>query len=107
MMLTGIFDILDKIKNSFQPTWTENWGYLTISGEYGNENKSSFNELNNIFTTSNIQSALTFFIGSNSYSANDFINDLQNNDSWRININKEVLIRKEQEEGFHLNFFYL
>lgn len=106
MMLTGIFGILDKIKNSFQPTWTENWGYLNISGEYGNENKSSFNELNNIFTASDIQSALTFFIGSNSYSANDFINDLQNNDLWRININKEVLIRKKQEGGFYLNFFY-
>ncbi len=62
-MLTGIFGILDKIKNSFQPTWTENWGYLNISGEYGNENKSSFNELNNIFTASDIQSALTFLLG--------------------------------------------
>ncbi|GHT36709.1 hypothetical protein FACS189435_0220 [Bacteroidia bacterium] len=105
-MLTVIFNILDKIKNSFQPTCAENWGYLNISEAYSNEDKSSFNELNNIFTTNGIQSALTYFIGANSCSTNDFISDLQNNDTWRININKEVLIRKEQEGGFHLNFFY-
>ena len=90
MMLTGIFDILDKIKNSFQPTCAENWGYLTISGAYNNDDKSSFNELNNIFTINDIQSALTYFIGTNSCSANDFINDLQNNDTWRTSLNTTV-----------------
>lgn len=106
MMLSELLEILDKIRNSFQVTYTENWGYLTVLGEYNNEDKSLFNELNDICTKNEIQTSLTFFIGANSCFIDDFIDDIQDNDTWKININKEVLIRKKQEDEFHLNFFY-
>ena len=105
-MLSGIFRVLDKIKHNFQTTYAENWGYLTISGEYKNEDKSLFNELYEICAENYIQSSLTFFIGANNCTIDDFVNDIQNNDVWKININKEVLVRKKQEGGFYLNFFY-
>lgn len=106
MMFTDIFDILDRLKVCSGIEYAENWGHITISGSYNNEDKSIFNDLNTAFVSNNLQSALNFFIGTDYHNIDDFINDLQNSDVWRVNINKEVLIRKKQEDRFHLNFFY-
>ena len=106
MMLSNLLNILDKIIDGFQAKFTENWVNLTILGNYHNQQKPLFNELVTAFTALNIQSALSFFIETDNYSFDNFINEIQNGDNWRININKDVLIRKEQIDGMHQNFFY-
>lgn len=104
-MIKGLFDILDRIRNDFHATFVEHWSSLAISGTYTNGNTTLFNTLSDYFITHDLQSSLTYFIGVNSCPISDFLDDIQENDTWRITINKEVLIREERE-GAHSNFFY-
>lgn len=105
-MITELFDILALFRDEYKATFDERWGGLAIIGTYNNEDKSPFGRLNVFFLTHDISASLSYFIGKNICSFDEFLADIQEQDVWRININKEVLIREKREE-FHQNFFFI
>jgi len=106
-MFAEVFNKLCCIDNiSNKELFEENWGYISFSGIYSSQNKSYFEELNNELKVLQILKSVSYFIGKNkSNDVQSFISDIQPNDEWKININKNVLLNKIFEQKFY-NFFY-
>lgn len=84
----------------------ENWGNISLAGVYNSENISCFQELFNELESIGLQNSINFFIGKvQSKSIQEFVADIQPNDNWKININKNVLLNREQDKIYY-NCFY-
>jgi len=102
-MFSELFDKLyciDNISNKSQ--FVENWGSISFAGTYNSQNKSYFEDVNSELAKLDIQSSIHFFIENIQKSFQDFIDELQDDDNWKLTINKNVLLNKEQA----CNFFY-
>ena len=102
--------LFEKIYNieciSDKSQFIENWGNISFSGCYNSQNKSYFEDLNNELNSLQIQTAVNYFIGKNkSKDIQSFISEIQPNEDWKININKNVLLNKNFDGKFY-NFFY-
>jgi hypothetical protein len=87
---------------SSKALFKESWVNITFGGVYNSQNKSYFEEVNNELAKLNIQSSIHFFIEKNKKNFQDFIYELQDNENWELNINKNILLNKEEV----YNFFY-
>ena len=102
-MFVELFDKLYCIDNiSNKELFDENWGYISFSGTYYSQNKSYFEDVNSELSKLSIQNSIHFFIEKTEKSCQDFIEELQNSDNWKLTINKNVLLNKEEA----YNFFY-
>jgi hypothetical protein len=102
-MFAELFDKLyciDNISNKSQ--FAENWVNIYFSGVYNSQNKSYFEDVNYELTRLDIQSSIHFFIERTEKSYQDFIDELQDSDNWKLTINKNVLQNKKDAH----NFFY-
>jgi hypothetical protein len=102
-MFAELFDKLyciDNISNKSQ--FVENWGNISFSGVYNSQNKSYFEDVNSELTKLDIQTSIHFFIGNTAKTFQNFIDELQDGDNWKLNINKNILLNKAEA----YNFFY-
>jgi len=85
----------------------ENWVNITFEGAYKPQIKSAFAELASEIERLSLQSSLLYFIGNTpKQNVQEFIDDIQPNESWKITINKNVLLGISTN-GIINNFFYL
>lgn len=105
-MFAELFEKLYCVENISDKTLlVENWGILTFSGKYNSQNLSYFEDVNNALSSLNIQTAIHYFIGKTNKNFQDFKNELQNDDIWKININKNILLNNSIDNKIY-NFFY-
>ncbi len=104
-MFAILFDKIGYIKG-IANIFNESWGNLTLEGIYESQNLSYFEEIDAEFESLKIQTSISYYIGqTKSKSTQEFIADIQQNDTWKININKNVLLNKNID-GKIYNFFY-
>ena len=106
-MLNSLFEKIQCIESvSENSQYIENWATISFSGIYNSQDISYFENLDKELKTLDIQASTNFFIGQKkSKNIHEFVSDLQQNDDWKININKNVLISKNIQ-GKYYNFFY-
>ncbi|WP_321333409.1 hypothetical protein [uncultured Bacteroides sp.] len=104
-MFTSLFEQLDRINSIASNEPKESWGNLTFEGRYnlalGN---SCFESLYNALTHLELDSSINFFIENSPMSFTNFMDELSENDNWKISINKNVSINKPSD--LSNTFFY-
>jgi hypothetical protein len=102
-MFAELFNNLYCIHNiSKKELFNENWGNITFFGTYSNQNKSYFKDINDELAKLSIQNSIHFFIENTEKKCQYFIEELQGGDNWKLNINKNILLKKTEA----YNFFY-
>jgi hypothetical protein len=91
-----IEQISDKTK------FAETWVNISFSGIYNSQNKSYFDEVYSELANIELANSIHFSIENTEKSLQDFKDELQNNDNWKISINKNISQNKETS----YNFFY-
>jgi hypothetical protein len=108
-MFTNAFTILSKIEQfSNKNIYIENWSTLSIEG-IGNIDLNLINKLVDEFERLNIRGAITFFLGETKFiDISEFKNDFNENEAWRININKNTVLTTNSDgnNDHRINFFF-
>jgi hypothetical protein len=105
-MFASLFEklsIIDGISEKSQST--ENWGNISFSGINNDENITCFQELFSELESLGLKNSVNCIIEKKSISIQEFFTDIQQGDSWRININKNVLLNRDTKRIYY-NFFY-
>jgi len=106
-MYTSLFQKLQQIEEiSTSRNCCESWTYLRFEGTYNPQNKSFFIELYDEFKHLALEKAIKFKIDKQIKSSfEEFIEEIQAEDIWYVNINKNIFFSNNQS-GFSTNFFY-
>ena len=106
-MFELLFERLNQIENITENRdFQENWAYISFEGVYISVNRNKFEYLYQEITALSIQNTVRFSIDNKPKSNfNDFIDEIQPNDKWSLNINKNAISINESNE-FKINFFY-
>lgn len=83
----------------------ENWGFLTISGNYYDNVKEDFQGLHNIFDNHGCSNLISFFINDEKVGFDELNDYLIKSCKWTFNINKLGLISYSQDKIYNHFFF--
>lgn len=103
-------DIVEKLKNidGISTSHSESWTYMSFEGVYNSRYSSSFfTELYDAFASQGIANAIVFHIDNEPISSPDFIEELIDDSSWKIHINKMSWLDKFDKANIcHTLFYY-
>lgn len=106
MCIKEIINELNGIKG-VSSAFIETWSSLTFKGCYnGTYSKSYFSDLYSIFKENKIEKALSIFLDNEKLQIQAFINELNDGDSWKIHINKNIWNVKPDGRNICHTFFY-
>lgn len=106
-MFQLLFERLNQIEEITEKSkFQESWSYISFEGSYIATNKVKFEDLYNEIISHSIQNTVRFNINNKPKSNfQDFIDEIQPNDKWSININKNA-ISIDDTNKCKINFFY-
>ena len=95
-MFAQLFERIKSIESiSQKESFVEKWNVISFCGFYDPHNSIYFEGLDSELAKLEIGNSVNYFVGNvKCQNIQEFINDIQQNDEWKININKNVLLSK-------------